>query len=199
MKVLLHACCGPCALTPCRELVGEGIELQAVFVNPNIHPFTEWDRRREALEQMAAAEGVRLLPPAVYDPVAWWREVAFREVERCRLCHHLRLQQVARLARRGRFDAFSTSLLYSVHQKHELLRELGEAVGAEVGVPFLYRDWRPTWREGIERSKRLGLYRQSYCGCLLSEQERYAGAKGGGPKSPARTRGPVVSPEGEEA
>jgi predicted adenine nucleotide alpha hydrolase (AANH) superfamily ATPase len=105
------------------------------------------------------------------------RAVAFRENERCRICYHLRLRQVAQVARRGRFDSFSSTLLYSVHQKHELIREIGEAVGSEVGVPFLYRDWRPGWKEGIARSKVMNLYRQAYCGCLLSEEERYAGHK----------------------
>jgi len=81
---------------------------------------------------------------------------------------------VGALARRGRFDAFTTTLLFSRKQKHDLIRELGEAVGEEVGVPFLYRDWRDGWEEGVQASQSLGLYRQEYCGCLYSEVERFA-------------------------
>lgn len=175
MKVLLHACCGPCTIVPLLRLRGEGIQPHGVFFNPNIHPFTEWDRRREALEQFATQEAVPLLPADGYDPTPWMRSVAFRESERCRICYHERLRHVAHLARRGRFDAYSSTLLYSVHQKHELIREIGESVGSEVGVRFLYRDWREGWKEGIEASKKMGLYRQTYCGCLLSEAERYSG------------------------
>ena len=184
---------------PSRELQREGAELHAVFVNPNIHPFTEWERRREGLERMAEIEGVRLLPSSDYEPVCWLREVAFREGERCRVCYHLRLRQAALLARRGRFDAFSSSLLYSVHQKHDLIRELGESVGSEVGVPFLYRDWRSAWRDGVTESKQLGLYRQSYCGCLLSEQERYAGKRQKSGRAHSLGKGESARPEAPAA
>src|SRR5690606_38547410 len=81
----------------------------------------------------------------------------------------------ALVARRGRFDAFTTTLLYSRHQNHDLIREIGEAAASKAGVPFLYRDFRPGWKEGIEESKRLELYRQQYCGCIYSEKERYLG------------------------
>ncbi|MDW7710543.1 MAG: epoxyqueuosine reductase QueH [Deferrisomatales bacterium] len=174
MKTLLHTCCGPCTIVPLRRLRAEGREVLGVYENPNIHPYTEWDRRRGALEELAGEQHLRLLPHPGYDPREWLRGVAFREGERCRVCIHLRLRRVALLARRGRFEAFSTTLLYSRRQKHDLIREIGDAAGAEAGVPFLYRDWRDGWVEGIEASKELGLYRQTYCGCLYSEAERYA-------------------------
>lgn len=177
MKVLLHTCCGPCTVIPLRRLKEEGIRPHGFFTNSNVHPFTEWERRREGLEKLAGSEDLPLLPHGAYDPGSWMRAVAFREGERCRICYHERLRHTALLARRGRFDAYSTTLLYSIRQKHDLIREIGESVGSEVGVPFLYRDWREGWKEGIEASKSMGLYRQSYCGCLLSEAERYAGRK----------------------
>lgn len=174
MKVLLHTCCGPCTIVPLRGLRQEGAEVFGLYANPNIHPYSEWDRRREALETLAAGEALRLLPHAPYDPQEWLRSVSFREGERCRICYHLRLRHAALLARRGRFDAFSTTLLYSKFQKHDLIRQIGEALGSEVGVAFLYRDWREGWKEGVEASRALGLYRQQYCGCIYSEAERCA-------------------------
>lgn len=174
MKILLHACCGPCAIVPLRRLRDEGAEVFAVFSNSNIHPYQEWDRRRRALEDLAERTGVRLLPHGAYEPAEWFRAVAFREGERCRLCYVQRLRHTAALARRGRFDAFTTTLLYSRYQKHDLIRSLGEAAGAEAGVPFAYADWRPGWDEGVAASREMGLYRQPYCGCLYSEVERYA-------------------------
>ncbi|MDP2898880.1 MAG: epoxyqueuosine reductase QueH, partial [bacterium] len=50
-----------------------------------------------------------------------------------------------------------------------------EQVAREVGVPFFYQDFRLGYREGYELSKEHDLYRQSYCGCVFSEYERYAG------------------------
>ncbi|MGD9247640.1 MAG: epoxyqueuosine reductase QueH, partial [Desulfobacteraceae bacterium] len=74
---------------------------------------------------------------------------------------------------RGKFDAFSTTLLYSKFQQHETIRSIGHAVGQDVGISFLYQDFRVGWKEGVERSKQLKMYRQSYCGCIYSEKERY--------------------------
>lgn len=90
-----------------------------------------------------------------------------------RPCLSQRLERAAAVAKRGNYDFFSTTLLYSVRQKHELISELGQSIGKKRGVKFLYRDWRPYWRQGIERSQELGLYRQQYCGCIFSERDRY--------------------------
>jgi predicted adenine nucleotide alpha hydrolase (AANH) superfamily ATPase len=180
MKVLLHTCCGPCTIVPLRRLRAEGAEVFGVYENPNVHPYTEWARRRDSLEQLAGEEGLRMLPHGEYDASRWMRSVAFREAERCRVCYHMRLSQAAHLARKGRFDAFSTTLLYSKFQRHDQIREIGESTGRQAGVAFLYRDWRDGWREGVEDSTAKGLYRQAYCGCILSEQERYAPRGRGG-------------------
>jgi hypothetical protein len=68
---------------------------------------------------------------------------------------------------------FTTTLLYSKFQKHDLIRELGDRVGQEIGIPFVYRDFREGWQEGVRVSREIGMYRQPYCGCLYSEKERY--------------------------
>ena len=61
----------------------------------------------------------------------------------------------------------------SPYQNHELLAETAERMGREYGVRFLYRDFRPLWQAGIDRSKEMGLYRQNYCACIFSEYERF--------------------------
>ena len=172
MRVLLHACCGPCAVYPVDALRAAGLDPHLYFHNPNIQPFQEHQRRREAVELLAEKRAVPLILDDSYDPETWLRMVAFRESVRCRLCYRERLSAAARAARRGGFDAFTTSILYSKQQKHELARDLAEAAGEEEGVPFLYRDFRAGWKAGIEESKRLGMYRQQYCGCIFSERDR---------------------------
>ncbi len=187
MRVLLHICCAPCALMPVQGLQEEGCELRGLYYNPNIQPYTENQRRLETLTAWAGSQGLPLIVQDEYHPETWLRRVAFREEVRCRICYHDRLTRAAQVAKRGKFDAFTTTLLYSVRQKHELVRELGEAVAAERGVPFLYRDFRPQWREGVQRSLELGLYRQAYCGCIFSERDRYLGSGGKAkePRTPA--------------
>ena len=108
-----------------------------------------------------------------YDLEGFIQNVVFRESERCAWCYYDRLKSAALMAKRGKFDYFSTTLLYSKFQKHDMIKAIGEALGKSVGVPFFYNDFRAGWKEGIEESKRLGLYRQQYCGCIYSEKERF--------------------------
>ncbi|MEW6181990.1 MAG: epoxyqueuosine reductase QueH [Bacillota bacterium] len=173
LKLLMHVCCGPCALYPLKVLLEEGHGVQGYFFNPNIHPYTEYGRRRDTL----AAYAERQKWPVVYDqeyPMEeYLRMVAYRETERCRFCYMIRLKRAAGVAKRGGFEAFTTTLLVSPFQKHELIREVAGAVAAEYAVPFLYRDFRVGFEEGVRRSKEIGMYRQQYCGCVYSEKERY--------------------------
>ena len=171
MRLLLHACCGPCSLYPVRVLQERGVQVHLLFFNPNIHPLQEYVRRWKALQQVAHAANVPVICPDRYDPAVYFRHVAFREENRCKLCYALRLERTIHIARRGGFDAFSSTLLYSKFQKHEEIRSIAEDIGGS--VPFYYEDFREGWSEGIARSKEMGIYRQQYCGCLYSEAERF--------------------------
>ncbi len=174
MKILLHICCGPCTIYPLRVLREGRDEVRGLFYNPNIHPFSEYRRRLEALDGYAAREGLDVIRDEAYPLEEFLRQTAFREEERCSVCYRLRLSRAARIAGEGRFAAFTTTLLYSRFQKHDLIREIGESEARRYGVPFLYRDFREGWLEGIRVSKELGMYRQSYCGCIYSEKERFS-------------------------
>lgn len=174
-RILLHICCGPCAIAPVRRLREEGFEVTGLFFNPNIHPLSEYLKRRDGLARVAE----RMDLPVIYkdddyDPQAYFRAVAHREANRCFHCYQMRLEKTAFIAKRGRFQAFTSTLLYSKLQKHEMIARVGCDMAAH-GVGFLYRDFRPGWKEGIETSKEWGIYRQDYCGCLFSEYERRRG------------------------
>jgi predicted adenine nucleotide alpha hydrolase (AANH) superfamily ATPase len=173
MKVLLHVCCANCAIYPIKAMREDGLEVMGFFYRHNIHPYTECLKRQEALEAYAGQIDLKVIYQEGYDLEGFIRNVAFREAERCNYCYHDRLQSTALMAKHGKFDYFSSTLLYSKHQKHALIRSMGESIGKKVGVPFLYQDYREGWQEGIECSKKLGLYRQQYCGCVYSEKERY--------------------------
>lgn len=178
MRILLHVCCGPCAIMPIRELQAAGHDVAGWFYNPNIHPLAEYLRRREGALQVAEAHGIPLLftrDTAEYDLAAWCREALAPGRDRCAYCRESRFDAVAQAAREHGFDAFTSSLLYSRRQNHDGMREAGEKAAATRNVPFLYQDFRPLWQGGIAASKELGIYRQQYCGCAFSEEERYAG------------------------
>jgi hypothetical protein len=173
MKILLHTCCAPCTIYPLRRLRDEGLTVMGYFYRHNIHPYTECLRRQETLEVFADREDLKLIVQEGYDLEGFVRNVVYREQDRCRHCYFDRLRSAARIARKGKFDAFTSTLLYSKYQKHEMIREIGAAIAQETGVPFYYQDFRPNWKAGIEASKRAGMYRQAYCGCIYSEKERF--------------------------
>jgi predicted adenine nucleotide alpha hydrolase (AANH) superfamily ATPase len=173
LKALIHICCANCLIYPLKTLREEGWDCMGFFYNPNIHPYQEYQRRLAAVQAYEKEAAIRVIYRDEYDLEQFLRGVAFREDERCRFCYHLRLEAAAQVAKRGKFDAFTSTLLHSKHQDHELIKTIGETVGKEQGVKFLYQDFRDGWKEGIEESKTLGLYRQSYCGCIYSEKERY--------------------------
>ncbi len=172
MNILLHICCGPCAVYPVKVLGAAGHRVEGYFDNPNIHPYQEFLRRLDSLEKFAGQAQFPVIWNKEYDIEEFFRQVAFREEERCRCCYQLRLTRTARMARDRGFKAFTSTLLYSRYQQHDLIQELARQAATEAGVDFYYEDFRRGWAEGIAQSKALGLYRQNYCGCLFSERER---------------------------
>lgn len=171
MKLLLHACCGPCLCAPATHLLDEGVDLTAFWYNPNIHPYREYDHRRSTLMDFCRDNNLPLILGEDYDCNMFFG--ATSEADRCPVCYRLRLRATAKAAAENGFDAFSTTLLYSIYQNHELICEIAGQAAAELGVDFYYRDFRPLWREGVELSRNTNMYRQPYCGCIYSEKERY--------------------------
>lgn len=173
MKVLLHVCCGPCSVYPLKKLREEGHQVEGLFYNPNIHPFKEFQRRITALNEFCELEKFTVDIDSRYGLKEYLRQVVFNEQKRCSICYDIRLEQTARYALEKGADAFTTTLLYSKYQNHQLICEKGDRLSRNLDIPFLYEDFRTGWQEGIDQSVRMGLYRQPYCGCIYSEQERY--------------------------
>ena len=179
MNLLLHMCCGPCSCYPVKVLREQGIEPTGYFFNPNIHPYKEWDMRLKAAEEFAARSEMKIITDKHYMLRDFLRRaLAAEQVEngRCRMCYTWRLEETARYAAENGFDAFTSTLFYSIYQQHELMKETAEHFAKVYGVKFHYEDFRPGWQEGIDMSVEMGLYRQPYCGCIFSEEERYSRA-----------------------
>jgi predicted adenine nucleotide alpha hydrolase (AANH) superfamily ATPase len=173
----MHICCAPCSIFPINRLRSEAMEIRGFFYRHNIHPWKECERREEALRAYAETISLPVIYQKGYDMEVFLQNVAFRESDRCRYCYHDRLKTTALLAKRGRFDCFTSTLLYSKFQQHDVIRATGEAVAKSTGIPFLYRDFREGWKEGVDQSKAFNMYRQPYCGCIYSEKERYYKAR----------------------
>jgi predicted adenine nucleotide alpha hydrolase (AANH) superfamily ATPase len=173
MKILLHICCAPCTIYPLRILRGEGMTLKGLFFNPNIHPYLEYKKRLDTVREYTAREGLEVAVAEGYPIEDFLQKTSTMGRDRCRHCYEVRLRYTAEQARKGLFDAFTTTLLYSRFQKHDLIRTTGECIAQEFDIPFFYNDFRAGWEEGIRLSKDKGLYRQKYCGCIFSEKERF--------------------------
>jgi predicted adenine nucleotide alpha hydrolase (AANH) superfamily ATPase len=146
----------------------------AFWYNPNVQPYQEFLARLGAFEEVCEAEDFPAIVDDTYDLERWlWG--ALEAENRCEACFRDRLGITARLAAEEGFDAFTTTLLASPYQDHELARRVGEEEATAAGTAFLYRDLRGHWKEARRRTFELGVYRQRYCGCVLSERDRYLG------------------------
>ena len=175
MKVLLHICCGPCACACLPALRQDGHEVAGFWYNPNVHPYGEYEARLEAARKAAEALGVELIEGGGYGLVEFLRLVAHHESGRCALCYRMRLLATAKEAVSRGFDGFATTIACSPHQDLALCRELGEQIALALGLTFVEPGLRKHFSDGMRKSRELGLYRQTWCGCVYSEWERHGG------------------------
>ncbi|MBI5789108.1 MAG: epoxyqueuosine reductase QueH [Candidatus Schekmanbacteria bacterium] len=173
MNLLLHICCAPCTVYPHQQLTQAGVQIKGFFFNPNIHPLQEFKKRLLAVQQLQTITGLPVIYRDEYGLEEFVRQVVFREQQRCSFCYFWRLEMVAKTAKEQNCAAFSSTLLYSKYQKHELIKEIAEDIAQKEKIPFYYEDFRRGFSEGINLSRQMQLYRQPYCGCIYSEAERY--------------------------
>lgn len=177
---LLHVCCAPCLITALTTLrqPENGIPPPAgiFFYNPNIHPLLEFRRREKALRVYLERDSLSAEIDSTYGLGLFLATVlengrlpADRR-ERCRRCYRLRLEQTARQAAHAGFSAFSSTLLASREQDRGLVAEEGRQAAEKNGIAFIETDLR---RFLPEEKMFRGIYRQQYCGCVFSEEERY--------------------------
>jgi len=179
----MHICCANCAMFPLKALGEGGHEITGLWFNPNIHPEDEYERRLNAVRELEVKRGLEVIKRGVYGLEDFNREVeaagrGSERPDRCRVCYRMRMRETALECSRGGFDAFTTSLLVSPYQAHDLLVSEAMKAAAEFGVSFHYGDFRPGWREGQSLSRDAGFYRQYYCGCHYSRSERDAERSG---------------------
>lgn len=175
MKVLIHICCAGCfakCLAGLRGEFGDALEPRGFWYNPNIHPLLEYRRRLKAVKVYLERDPVLVDYLDPYGLVEFLNVLdgAYQAPERCRRCYAMRLRQAARHAAEQEIPYVTSTLVTSAHQNHDDIRAAGEAAARDFGVTFLYRDLR-----AAEPDPKLvqGLYKQSYCGCVFSEEERY--------------------------
>lgn len=182
-SLCLHSCCAPCS-SYVIEYLSDYFNITVFYYNPNLYPDEEYEKRVQ--------EQIRFIRafPAKY-PVEFWRgdfeKERFYETikghegepeggERCFLCYRLRLEETAKTAKRMGADYFTTTLSISPLKNAEKLNEIGDELEKEYGVLYLHSDFKKKngYKRSVELSREYGMYRQDYCGCVFSKQEREA-------------------------
>lgn len=179
--LLLHSCCAPCS-SYVIEYLSSYFSITVFYYNPNICPDEEYTKRVEEqkrfIREFPTRYPVKFLCGA-FDKERFYEEIKGYESEReggerCFRCYRLRLLESAKAAKRVGADFFTTTLSISPQKNAEKLNEIGEALAKEYGVAYLNSDFKKKngYKRSVELSKEYGMYRQDYCGCIFSRQER---------------------------
>lgn len=174
-RLLLHSCCGPCS-SSVLERLADFFDVTVYYYNPNIYPETEYRRRAEEQARLLERLGIPMIE-AAYEPAEFEAIGLGEEPEggaRCQACYALRLGQTARYAAAHGFEWFCTTLSVSPHKNAVWLNELGQTMAERCGLSWLPSDFKKKngFLRSLQLSEQYGLYRQSWCGCRYSWQER---------------------------
>ena len=174
MNILLHICCAPCSIYPIEALRKEGHKIGGYFDNSNIHPYSEYLKRKAEVEKYSKEAGLTVTY-ADYKLEDFFAYISCneRQEDRCPICWWLRLKEAAKFAKENGFDAFTTTLLASPYQDHEVLKNICAEIAKNAEIGFHYVDFRPGFNAARDKARAKGMYLQNYCGCLMSEKERF--------------------------
>jgi len=182
-KLLVHACCAPCLVAVYDDIVTNlnefGLntveDFDVIWYNTNIHPKVEYERRKETLKEyldIVKKNGIFLDEYNMYDFVK--NGIGFKDLGysmRCEYCYYSRMDKVFEYAKDNGYTMVTTTLLISPYQKHDKIIEVCDSLAEKYGVKFMYKDFRLLFRQGQNKARELGLYRQKFCGCIFSIDE----------------------------
>ena len=175
-RILLHACCAPCASGTIDRLKNDGYEVTLFFYDPNILPVSEYKRRLNEARKLSEIYKISFIE-GEYKNLLWDKltERFKNEPElgkRCTICYQMRLAETAQRAKELGFDYFTTTLTISPHKDSERIKNLGGSIGKRFGVNFLYYDFKKKdgFLKSVQNSREYGFYRQDFCGCIYSRR-----------------------------
>lgn len=179
--LLLHSCCAPCS-SYCLEYLSDYFKITVFYYNPNIYPEDEYYKRvseqKHFIERLPAKNPISFIEGS-YDTDRFFNitkglEDCTEGGERCFLCYELRLRESAELAKKYQMDYFTTTLSISPLKNARKLNEIGDSLAREYGIRYLNSDFkkRNGYKRSVELSEQYGMYRQYYCGCVFSKNQR---------------------------
>lgn len=180
-RLLLHSCCAPCS-SYVLEYLSKYFKITIFFYNPNIYPLDEYSRRvveqKRFISELKVEHEIDFIE-GKYDTENFYEISKGLENEReggtrCFKCYELRLEEAAAIAKDKGYDYFTTTLSISPHKNAQKLNEIGQKLSTEYNIKYLYSDFKKKegYKRSIELSNEYNLYRQDYCGCVFSKNER---------------------------
>ncbi|MCM8815457.1 MAG: epoxyqueuosine reductase QueH [Candidatus Omnitrophica bacterium] len=173
-KILIHVCCGICAIKTIEFLRAE-YQIVGYWYNPNIQPYAEYRMRVQTAGYVFQRSGEKIEWNLNYDVIDWLNltlSVAKDKARRCAICYEMRLEAAAQFARNAGIKIFTTTMFSSIHQDIETIKKKGVSIAKKHNLQFLPLDLRQYQQETKNIALKWHLYRQRYCGCLFSELER---------------------------
>lgn len=156
MKLLMHTCCAPCSIYCIETLRNEGIEPTLYWYNPNIHPYKEYEARRDTLKEYSKMININAIFEEDYGLKNFCKNVIDDLDNRCsNYCYKVRLEQTAKYAKEHGYDAITTTLFVSPYQKHEAIKKIASEIAKKYDLEFVYRDFRVGFREGQAKAREL--------------------------------------------
>lgn len=179
--LLLQACCAPCS-SAVLERIADYFKITILYYNPNISDSGEYQKRLNEIikfiSHLKTKYPIEVLsgryePKEFFDAVRGYEHLK-EGSERCFRCYRLRLEETAKLAKEKGYDYFGTTLSISPYKNSQKLNEIGEELQNIYQTSYLYADFKKKngYQRSIELSLKYGLYRQDYCGCVYSKEER---------------------------
>ena len=178
-SLMLHACCAPCS-SHVLMLLKDFFDITIFYSNDNIYPESEFDKRLEEIKRFAneISTDIKVISDPYkasdyYDAIKGYEHLGERSY-RCYLCYKLRLEKSIIKAKELGFEYFTTTLSISPYKNSKWLNEIGYELEEKYNVKYLYSDFKKEdgYKDSINLSAEYGLYRQDYCGCIYSLNER---------------------------
>lgn len=178
-ELLIHSCCAPCS-SYVLEYLTKYFDITVFYYNPNISPEQEYRHRVEEQKRLISemCPDVKFIE-GTYEPQKFYEMAKGLENEpergaRCLKCYRMRLEKTAEVAKSGNFDFFTTTLSISPQKDSAVLNEIGRQLSTEYDIPYLFSDFkkRGGYKRSIELSAQFNLYRQNFCGCIFSRNNK---------------------------
>lgn len=179
--LLLHSCCAPCS-SYVLEYLSKYFKITILYYNPNIYPEEEYQKRlieqTKLINQVNYQNNVNIIETRYindeFNQAIKGLENLGERSKRCHKCYYLRLEETTKIAKENNFDYFTTTLSLSPYKDSDIINKIGKILEEKYQVKYLYSDFKKKngYKRSIELSKTYNLYRQDYCGCIYSKQER---------------------------